>query len=100
MRELAVFDRVAEAAWMGQLAELARLFWALKMPAAARTLPKLADRARAEQWSYERFVQYCLRPRCPRVIATGWGADRSGAVPGAQDLGGVRLQFAALGERR
>src|SRR5438067_3601938 len=45
---------------MGQQAELAHLFRALKAPAAARALPKLADRARAEEWSYERFVQTLL----------------------------------------
>ena len=31
--------------------ELAHLFRALKAPAAARALPKLADRARAEEWT-------------------------------------------------
>ena len=45
---------------MGSEAELAHLFGALKMPAAARTLAKLADRARAEEWSYERLVQLLL----------------------------------------
>src|SRR5207248_9465651 len=40
--------------------ELAHLFRALKAPAAARALPKLADRAREEEWSYERFVQTLL----------------------------------------
>ena len=45
---------------MGSQAELAHLFRALKAPAAARSLPKLADRARAEEWSYERFVQMLL----------------------------------------
>src|SRR5881227_2065819 len=40
--------------------ELAHLFRALKAPAAARALPKLADRARQEEWSYERFVQALL----------------------------------------
>ena len=40
--------------------ELAHLFRALKAPAAARALPKLADRAREEQWSYERFVEALL----------------------------------------
>ena len=45
---------------MGSQAELAHLFRALKAPAAARALPKLADRARAEEWSYERFVQTLL----------------------------------------
>jgi DNA replication protein DnaC len=45
---------------MGSQAELAHLFRALKAPAAARALPKLADRARQEEWSYERFVQTLL----------------------------------------
>jgi len=45
---------------MGSQAELAYLFRALKMPAAARTLAKLADRARAEEWGYEQFVQTLL----------------------------------------
>ena len=41
--------------------ELARLFRALKAPAAARALPKLADRAREEQWSYEQFAAALLK---------------------------------------
>jgi len=41
--------------------ELAHLFRALKAPAAARALPKLADRARAEEWSYEHFVAALLK---------------------------------------
>src|SRR5438132_7846179 len=36
--------------------ELSHVFRALKTPAAARALPKLAQRAREEQWSYERFA--------------------------------------------
>src|ERR671916_1188290 len=40
--------------------ELTPLFRQLKAPAAARALPKLADRARAEEWSYERFVEALL----------------------------------------
>jgi DNA replication protein DnaC len=40
--------------------ELAHLFRALKAPAAARALAKLADRAREEQWSYERFAEALL----------------------------------------
>ena len=40
---------------MSTTAELAHLFRALKAPAAARALPKLAERARAEDWSYEQF---------------------------------------------
>lgn len=41
--------------------ELAHLFRALKAPAAARALPKLADRARAEEWSYEQFAAALLK---------------------------------------
>ena len=45
---------------MTQTAELSHLFRALKAPAAARALPKLADRARAEEWSYEHFAEALL----------------------------------------
>jgi hypothetical protein len=41
-------------------AELVHLFRTLKAPAAARALPKLAERARAEEWSYERFAEALL----------------------------------------
>src|SRR5918996_3240310 len=41
--------------------ELAHLFRALKAPAAARALPKLADRARDEQWTYEKFAAALLK---------------------------------------
>jgi DNA replication protein DnaC len=41
--------------------ELAHLFRQLKAPAAARALPKLADRARSEQWSYEKFAATLLK---------------------------------------
>jgi DNA replication protein DnaC len=42
-------------------AELAHLFRALKAPAAQRALPKLAERAREEEWSYERFAAALLK---------------------------------------
>jgi hypothetical protein len=45
---------------MSTTSELSHLFRALKAPAAARALPKLANRARAEDWSYERFAQALL----------------------------------------
>ena len=45
---------------MTKTSELAHLFRALKAPAAARALPKLAERAREEQWSYERFAEVLL----------------------------------------
>jgi DNA replication protein DnaC len=41
--------------------ELAHLFRVLKAPAAARALPKLADRARAEDWSFEQFAAALLK---------------------------------------
>src|SRR3954466_3438237 len=45
---------------MSDTSELAHLFRALKEPAAARALPKLAERARAEEWTYERFASVLL----------------------------------------
>src|ERR671930_2689822 len=45
---------------MSATSELAHLFRALKAPAAARALPVLAERAREEQWSYERFAEALL----------------------------------------
>ena len=45
---------------MSDASELAHLFRALKAPAAASALPKLAERARAEDWSYERFASALL----------------------------------------
>jgi IstB-like ATP binding protein len=45
---------------MTKASELAHLFRALKAPAAARALPKLADGAREEQWSFERFAEALL----------------------------------------
>ncbi|HZE04253.1 MAG TPA: IS21-like element helper ATPase IstB [Solirubrobacteraceae bacterium] len=44
----------------GTASELAHLFRALKAPAAARALPGLAERAREESWSYERFLEVLL----------------------------------------
>jgi DNA replication protein DnaC len=51
--------------------ELAHLFRALKAPAAARSLPKLADRARQEEWSYERFVEALLQAEVASREASG-----------------------------
>jgi DNA replication protein DnaC len=45
---------------MTKASELAHLFRALKAPAAARALPKLAERAREESWGYERFAEALL----------------------------------------
>jgi len=40
--------------------ELSHLFRALKAPAAARAAPKLAERAREEEWSFERYLEAVL----------------------------------------
>jgi len=45
---------------MATTSELGHLFRALKAPAAARALPRLAERARQEEWSYERFAEVLL----------------------------------------
>ena len=45
---------------MSKTAELAHLFRALTAPAAARATPKLAQRAREEDWSHERFLEAVL----------------------------------------
>jgi len=45
---------------MSETAELAHLFRALKAPGAARALPKLVERAREGEWSYERFAEALL----------------------------------------
>ncbi len=81
---------------MGSQAELAHLFGALKMPAAARALPKLADRARAEEWSYERFVQLLLETEVSARDSHGGEARiRHARFPARKTLGGVRLHFPA-----
>ncbi|MGH2984091.1 MAG: IS21-like element helper ATPase IstB [Solirubrobacterales bacterium] len=45
---------------MSKTSELPHLFRALKAPAAARATAKLAERAREESWSHERFLEAVL----------------------------------------
>jgi hypothetical protein len=45
---------------MSRGAELTHLFRAMRAPAAAGALPKLPDRARAEQCSHEHFAEALL----------------------------------------
>jgi DNA replication protein DnaC len=56
---------------MTRISELAHLFRTLKAPAAARALPKLAERARAEEWSYERFTEALLSTEVASRDASG-----------------------------
>ena len=75
------------AAMSGPAAELAHLFRALKAPAAARALPALADRAREEGWSYERFAEMLL---CTEVNARdshgGEGRIKTARFPARKTL--------------
>jgi DNA replication protein DnaC len=72
---------------MSQSSELVHLFRELKAPAAARALPKLADRARAEEWSYERFAQALLSTEVSaREAHGGEGRIRSARFPARKTL--------------
>jgi DNA replication protein DnaC len=68
-------------------AELAHLFRALKAPAAARSLPKLSERARAEEWSYERFAAALLHTEhASREAHGGEGRIRAARFPARKTL--------------
>jgi DNA replication protein DnaC len=72
---------------MSATSELAHLFRALKAPAAASALPKLADRARAEEWSYERFAQALLATEhASREAHGGEGRTRAARFPARKTL--------------
>ncbi|HEY3946762.1 MAG TPA: hypothetical protein VGL78_16150 [Solirubrobacteraceae bacterium] len=71
---------------MIKTAELTHLFRELKAPAPARALPKLADQARAEEWSYERFAQALLSTEAlAREVHGGESRIQSRPFPGPQD---------------
>jgi DNA replication protein DnaC len=72
---------------MTTAAELHHLFRALKAPAAARALPKLAERARAEEWSYERFAEALLgTERSSREAHGGDARIRAARFPSRKTL--------------
>src|SRR2546430_17301426 len=74
--------------------ELAHLFRALKAPAAARSLPVLADRAREEQWSYERFAEILLGTEVSaRESHGGEGRIKAARVPARKTLEEVDFTF-------
>ena len=67
--------------------ELAHLFRALKAPAAARALPKLADRARSEEWSYEQFAAALLKTEADsRDSHGGQGRIKAARFPARKTL--------------
>jgi DNA replication protein DnaC len=72
---------------MTNSSELTHLFRELKAPAAARALPKLAERARAEEWSYEKFAQALLSTEVSaREAHGGEGRIRSARFPARKTL--------------
>src|SRR5437763_17002743 len=72
---------------MTRTAELTHLFRELKAPAAARALPKLADRARSEEWSYERFAQALLSTEAlAREAHGGEGRIKAARFPARKTL--------------
>src|ERR687885_166706 len=72
---------------MSTTSELSHLFRALKAPAAARALPKLADRARAEDWTYERFAEVLLATEhASREAHGGEGRIRAARFPARKTL--------------
>ena len=72
---------------MSATSELGHLFRALKAPAAARALPKLAERARAEEWSYERFAEALLATETSSREAHGGAARiRAARFPSPKTL--------------
>src|SRR3954462_4011449 len=65
--------------------ELAHLFRALKAPAAARAWPVLAERAREQQWSYDRFAEALLSTEvAARDSHGGDGRIKAAASPPAR----------------
>jgi DNA replication protein DnaC len=75
-------------------AELAHLFRALKAPAAARSSPRLAERARAEEWSYEAFAAALLATEhASREAHGGEGRIRAARFPARKTLQEFDLTF-------
>ena len=72
---------------MSDSSELTHLFRELKAPAAARALPKLADRARTEEWTFERFAQALLSTEVQaREAHGGEGRIKSARFPARKTL--------------
>jgi len=72
---------------MSNSAELTHLFRELKAPAAARALGKLADRARQEEWGYERFAEALLSTEVQaREAHGGEGRIKSARFPARKTL--------------
>ena len=76
--------------------ELSHLFRALKAPAAARALPKLADRAREEEWSYEQFAATLLKTEVDsRDTHGGQGRIKAARFPARKTIEEFDFAFQA-----
>ena len=74
------------------------LLRALRAPAAARALPVLADRAREEQWSYERFAEALLSTEVSaRDSHGGEGRIETARFPARKTLEEFDFTFPTLG---
>jgi DNA replication protein DnaC len=72
---------------VSKTSELAHLLRSLKAPAMAWALPKLAERAREEQWSYERFAEALLATEvAARESHGGEGRIKAARFPARKTL--------------
>lgn len=71
---------------MTKTAEIAHLFRSLKAPAAARALPGLAERAREEEWSYERFAEALLSSEVASRDSHGESRIKAARFPARKTL--------------
>src|SRR6516165_8963139 len=72
----------AKAAARDTAAELAFLTRALKAPALRASVPRLAERARAESWTHEEFLAACLQ----REVAARESHGGEGRIPARKSL--------------
>jgi DNA replication protein DnaC len=71
--------------------EIAFLTQALKAPTLRESVPRLAERARADSWTYEEFLVACLQRKVSAHESQGGeGRMRAARFPPAR-AGGVRL---------
>ncbi|MBK5233100.1 MAG: IS21-like element helper ATPase IstB [Thermoleophilia bacterium] len=81
---------------MSETAELTHLFRQMKAPAAAEAMPALAERARQEEWSFERFAEALLSTEVSARESHGGEARiRSARFPARKSLEEFDFKFQA-----
>jgi DNA replication protein DnaC len=79
---------------MSAAAELSHLFRQIKAPAAAEAMPALAERARQEEWTYERFAEALLSTEVSARESHGGEARiRSARFPARKSLEEFDFKF-------